>query len=139
MAVLPAILNAAALAPYFTSRQTVSPVAGHQFAFPQSRDIHIIALVPSSLTLISALFAIYWFCTMQRNFRLSLILVLIVSDGCKSLWIFMFSIVGLATDNHIESRSAFCQAGGFFLQMSFEACGTSDLRSHRRRTYAEQT
>lgn len=94
----------------------------HQFAYPQSRDIHIIALVPSTLTLLASVLATYWFFSMQRNFRITLVLILVLSDASKSLWIFVFNAVGLA-GIPIRTHSAFCQVGGFFLQMSFEACG----------------
>lgn len=98
------------------------------FPWPRSRDIHIITLVPATLSFLATATASYWFFALlkaQRNFRRTLVLVLILADCSKSLWIMIFSIVGLATSDNIPSRSPFCQAGGFFLQASYEACGSS--------------
>lgn len=101
------------------------------FPWPQSRDLHIIAIVPAGLTVIAAVIGTYWFCSMQRkNFRQLLILLLIVADGSKALWVFIFSAVGLANSSRIRSDTVFCQVGGFCLQYSFEACGEEHYTDH---------
>lgn len=101
--------------------------SGHSpFPWPQSRNAHIIVLIPATISFLATVLGSYWFIGMlraQRNFRRTLVFMLILADCAKSFWIMIFSIVGLVTSSSISSRSAFCQAGGFFLQFSFEACG----------------
>lgn len=87
----------------------------------QQYQLQAIASTFSSLSILAALCAIYWFCMMRRNFRRDLVLLLICGDLWKSLWFLIFSARTLS-HGHIATQSNFCQAAGFFLQVGLEAC-----------------
>jgi hypothetical protein len=88
----------------------------------QQRQLQFIATTFSSISILAAMCAIYWFCMMRRNFRRDLVLLLIFGDFWKSFWFLVFSTVTLST-GHIDTQEKFCQASGYFLQVGFEACG----------------
>lgn len=80
----------------------------------------------SSISLASALLAVYWFYMMRRNFRRDLVLLLILGGSWKSLWFLVFSAVTVVHGS-VSSDSAFCQASGYFLLLGFESCGKCGL------------
>jgi hypothetical protein len=88
----------------------------------QERTVQVLATTTSSISLVAAICAVYWFCMMRRNFRRDLVLLLIVGGSWKSLWFFVFSVVTFA-GHTIESETVFCQASGYMLQVGFEMCG----------------
>ncbi|KXS94008.1 hypothetical protein AC578_1746 [Pseudocercospora eumusae] len=87
----------------------------------QQYQVQVIASAFSSVSIIAALCALYWFCMMRRNFRRDLVLLLIIGDFWKSTWLLIFSSTTLAR-GHIYTQSSFCQASGYFLQVGLEAC-----------------
>lgn len=88
----------------------------------QKHQIQTIAATFSSMSVLAALCALYWFCMMRRNFRRDLVLLLIIGDFWKSLWFLVGSAVTLA-GGQVATETAFCQASGYFLQVGAEACG----------------
>ena len=52
-----------------------------------------------------------------------LILILILADLFKATWFLVFA--AFALNHNIENGSAFCLAGGFFIQTGLESCGMS--------------
>lgn len=86
--------------------------------------IRAVATSVTTLSLGSALLAVYWFCMMRRNFRRDLVLLLILGGSWKSLWFLIFSGATFA-DGPVRTESAFCQASGYFLLVGFESCGES--------------
>lgn len=90
----------------------------------QQHQIQIIAATFSSVSVLTALCALYWFCTMRRNFRRDLVLLLIIGDFWKSLWFLIGSAATLA-EGQVLTESPFCQASGYFLQVGAEACDLS--------------
>jgi len=52
-------------------------------------------------------------------------MLLLLADLWKALWFLIFPAVSLA-QHGIATESTFCQVGGFFVQASIEACGTSN-------------
>ncbi|KAF2162524.1 hypothetical protein M409DRAFT_69101 [Zasmidium cellare ATCC 36951] len=87
----------------------------------QQYQIQVIASTFSSVSILAAVCAIYWFCMMKRNFRRDLVLLLICGDLWKSFWFLVFSARTLSA-GHIATKSSFCQASGYFLQVGLEAC-----------------
>ena len=90
----------------------------------QQRAVQQLATATSSISLVAALCAIYWFCMMRRNFRRDLVLLLIAGGFWKSLWFLSFSAATFTT-GYIDTESLFCQVSGYMLQVGFEACGES--------------
>lgn len=105
----------------FLSSAAAEHRAGGSFSTSQNSAIHITALVGASLSFVAALIALRWFLLMRRSFRHRLIMFLIISDTFKALWYFVFSVV-VITKGSVDSSSDFCQASGFFLHFSTEAC-----------------
>ncbi|KEF52997.1 uncharacterized protein A1O9_10905 [Exophiala aquamarina CBS 119918] len=95
--------------------------AGGSFSDPQNLAIHVTALVGASLSFVIVLIALRWFLLMRRSFRHQLVMFLIISDTAKALWYFVFSVVIFAK-GLVSTPSEFCQASGFLLQFSIEAC-----------------
>lgn len=92
-------------------------------AMEQRREIQIIAIATSSISLLAAICAMYWFVMMRRNFRRDLILLLICGDFWKSLWCWTYAVVAVGYKQTMDSGAPFCQTGGYFLQVGFESCG----------------
>ncbi|KXT14255.1 hypothetical protein AC579_6702 [Pseudocercospora musae] len=92
----------------------------------QQYQLQVIASTFSSVSIIAALCALYWFCMMRRNFRRDLVLLLIIGDCWKSSWFLIFASTTLAR-GHIHTESSFCQASGYFLQAGLEACDCAIL------------
>jgi hypothetical protein len=88
----------------------------------QQSTVQILATCTSSLSLLSAVCAIYWFWMMRRNFRRDLVLLLILGGSWKSLWFVVFSAATF-TQGTIVTETTFCQASGYMLQVGFEMCG----------------
>lgn len=88
----------------------------------ERRALQILATVTSSISLITALLAMYWFCMMRRNFRRDLVLLLIIGGSWKSLWFMLYSVVTF-TRGPIETTNPFCQVSGYGLVLGFESCG----------------
>ncbi|KAI1410221.1 G protein-coupled glucose receptor regulating Gpa2-domain-containing protein [Hypoxylon sp. FL1857] len=79
-----------------------------------------ISLSTASISVLSALYAFYWFVRMRRSFRHDLIMLLIQSDMMKALWLVICPLAFFAK-LPIDSESTFCQVSGFFLTASIEA------------------
>lgn len=92
------------------------------FSVQQSRTIQILATVCAAVSVLSTLITLYQLLMLKRNFRRSLILLLIVGDFFKSIWYLVFASTALSVGG-IKTSSDFCQANGFLLQTSIEACG----------------
>lgn len=88
----------------------------------QQYQVQVIASTFSSVSLLAALCAMYWFLMMRRNFRRDLVLMLICGDFWKSTWFLVFSTISLGR-GAIQTSTPFCQSSGYFLQAGFEACG----------------
>ena len=84
--------------------------------------IQVLATTTSSISLLAASCAIYWFCMMRRNFRRDLVLLLIIGGMFKS---FVFTLFGAVTfaNGPVSTDGAVCQASGYMLQLAFELCG----------------
>ncbi|KAK5048895.1 hypothetical protein LTR84_005315 [Exophiala bonariae] len=106
---------------YLSSAAGIQGRAGGSFSDSQNLAIHVIALVASSVSLVTVLVGLRWFLLMRRSFRHRLIMHLILSDTFKAIWYFVFSVVTF-TVGPVHSTSSFCQASGFFLHFSMEAC-----------------
>jgi len=96
----------------------------------QRHTIQVLATATSSISIVAAICALYWFCMMRRNFRRDLVLLLIVGDLSKSSWFLIYSAVTFV-HGQVMSDSAFCQASGYMLQTSLVACGeySKEVRS----------
>ena len=92
----------------------------------QQYQLQVIATTFSTISILAAICAIFWFCMMRRNFRRDLVLLLILGDCWKSAWFLVFSITTLIK-GHIYTGSSFCQASGYFLQLGLETCDVSIL------------
>lgn len=92
----------------------------------QQYQLQVIATTFSTISILAAMCALYWFCMMRRNFRRDLVLLLIVGDFWKSTWFLVFSITTLIR-GHISTASDFCQATGYFLQLGLESCDCAIL------------
>ena len=88
----------------------------------ERRTLQILATVTASISLATALLAIYWCCMMRRSFRRGLVLLLIIGGSWKSLWFMLYSVVTF-TRGQIKSSSPFCQVSGYGLNLGFESCG----------------
>ncbi|KAI1142042.1 G protein-coupled glucose receptor regulating Gpa2-domain-containing protein [Hypoxylon sp. FL0543] len=102
----------------FTKRDSSTPDA-------DIKDPKLIALMSISLSMalvsvLSALYAFYWFVRMRRSFRHDLIMLLIQSDMMKAMWLVIYPLAFFA-GVAIDSESTFCQVSGFFLTTSIEA------------------
>lgn len=120
-------------------------------AFTHLFELNVAAVVVGSLSLISTIVAVAWFLRMRRGFRheyvakllpmpfledfcsffanetsYSLILLLILSDMLKTLWLVLLPVVELV-HGRIPSNSTFCQVSGFFLSAGIEACDMAVL------------
>ncbi|RYC57408.1 hypothetical protein CHU98_g8809 [Xylaria longipes] len=89
-------------------------------------DSHMLAVMWVSLTfaaisVVSALFAFYWFVRMKRGFRQDMIMLLIQSDMAKALWLLISPLFYFITEKPFGSNWAFCQVSGFFLTVTVEA------------------
>jgi len=121
----------------------------------QKINVQILSAVAASISVLSCLLALYWFLLLHRNFRRTyvvyhvwlmtttdnghrLVLLLILSDLFKSLWMLIFPAVSLATGG-VATGDAFCNAGGFLLQLGMEACGRSIQRLFCLFTHQLQT
>lgn len=91
-------------------------------AASQQHVIQVVATCTSSISLIAAVCAVYWFCMMRRNFRRDLVLLLIAGGSWKSLWFVVFSAQTFIGGT-IETNTSFCQGSGYMLQVGFEMCG----------------
>lgn len=94
----------------------------------QRHTLQVVVTVNASISLFAAMFAIYWFCMMRRNFRRDLVLLLILGGAWKTLWFLIFSAVSW-TRGPVSTETVFCQASGYMLQVGFEACGESTCDS----------
>ncbi|GAB7343212.1 hypothetical protein MBLNU457_1277t1 [Dothideomycetes sp. NU457] len=87
----------------------------------QKVKIAILSVVAGTISVLTCLAALYWFILMRRNFRRTLIMLLLVADCFRSLWFVVFPAVALA-HGQVQNGDPFCDAGGFFIQMGLEAC-----------------
>ncbi|KAK3715011.1 G protein-coupled receptor gpr1 [Vermiconidia calcicola] len=91
------------------------------FLMEQQHIIQIVATATSSLSLVAALLACYWFYMMRRNFRRDLVLLLILGGSWKTLWFVVFSLVTF-TQGAVKTEDKFCQASGYMSHVGFELC-----------------
>ncbi|GAM90175.1 hypothetical protein ANO11243_082150 [Dothideomycetidae sp. 11243] len=96
------------------------------FTVREKLAIQYVSLSFASLSLVACLVALYWFSIMGRNFRRTLVLMLLISDMFKSLWYVIFPAVSIIAGG-IESGSRFCNAGGYLLQVGIESCDMAIL------------
>ncbi|CAK4030373.1 G -coupled receptor [Lecanosticta acicola] len=87
----------------------------------QENQIQVIATTFSSVSILAAICAMYWFLMMRRNFRRDLVLMLICGDFWKAAWFLVFASLSLSNGD-IPTTSSFCQASGYLLQAGIEAC-----------------
>lgn len=90
------------------------------FSPEQHENLQILALTFSSISVLSAFLAFYWFIQMKRSFRHHRIMLLIQSDMFKALWFFIYPIV-VFTKGPQLSTSTFCQVNGCMISLSIEA------------------
>ena len=88
----------------------------------QRRQIQVMATAMSTVSIAAALCAMYWFCLMRRNFRRDLVLLLITGDFWKSFVYLLYAVVNISK-GQLQTKSPFCQAGGYMLSVGIEACG----------------
>ncbi|PNS16060.1 G protein-coupled receptor GPR1 [Sphaceloma murrayae] len=84
------------------------------------------AVAVASCSVAACVLSLYWFTLMRRNFRRTLVMLLIFSDLFKSSWLVVFPAVSLHVGG-IRSGSYFCDIGGFFLQAGLESCDVAIL------------
>ncbi|KAK5165605.1 G protein-coupled receptor gpr1 [Saxophila tyrrhenica] len=87
----------------------------------QQHTVQVLVTCTTSVSLLAAVCAVYWFWMMRRNFRRDLVLLLILGGSWKSLWFAIFSAVTF-TQGKIMTETSFCQASGYMLQVGFEMC-----------------
>nr|POF03498.1 hypothetical protein CFP56_72023 [Quercus suber] len=88
----------------------------------QGHTIAILTTVTSCVSFTATLFAIYWFCMMRRNFRRSLVALLIVADLVKSLCLLVQSSSSMSPGG-LHTGSSLCQVTGYVFLASSESCG----------------
>nr|POE71939.1 hypothetical protein CFP56_11815 [Quercus suber] len=88
----------------------------------QGHTLALLTIVTSSVSFITTLFAIYWFFMMRRNFRRSLVALLIVADLVKSLCLMVQSAAAISPGG-LHTTSGFCQVTGYVFLASSESCG----------------
>ncbi|QUC16755.1 uncharacterized protein UV8b_00996 [Ustilaginoidea virens] len=96
------------------------------FAQDQLFALRVSSVAVGSLSLLSTMVAVAFFLLMQRSFRHDLILLLILSDTLKTLWLVIPQAMELAHGN-VSSTSTICQISGFFLSVGIEACDLAVL------------
>jgi G protein-coupled receptor GPR1 len=87
----------------------------------QRYQIQVVAATFSSLSVLAALCALYWFMLMRRNFRRDLVLLLVAGDFWKSSWFLISASTQLAGVD-LSTERTLCQASGYLLHTGFEAC-----------------
>ncbi|KJZ77806.1 hypothetical protein HIM_02983 [Hirsutella minnesotensis 3608] len=95
--------------------------AAHDYDEHQLQALRLTSLIIASVSLISTLFATFWFVRMSRSFRHDLIILLIQSDALKSILFVILPAVELIRGG-VASESTMCQVSGFFLHVGIEAC-----------------
>ncbi|KAF4551501.1 G protein-coupled glucose receptor-like protein 2 [Elsinoe fawcettii] len=88
--------------------------------------IQYASVVVASFSVAACLLSLYWFLLMRRNFRRTLVMLLMFSDLFKSSWFLVFPAVSLRMGG-VASGSRFCDIGGFFLQAGIESCDVAIL------------
>ncbi|KAI1177919.1 hypothetical protein F4777DRAFT_576471 [Nemania sp. FL0916] len=99
-------------------RQTAEKL---DFRDPQTLVVIWVSLPLAIISLITALFAFYWFVRMRRGFRQDMILLLIQSDLFKTFWLFINPLFYLIGKKPFMSDWVYCQISGFFLAVAFQA------------------
>ncbi|SMR58715.1 unnamed protein product [Zymoseptoria tritici ST99CH_1A5] len=87
----------------------------------QRYQLQVIAATFSSVSVLAAICALYWFMMMRRNFRRDLVLLLVAGDFWKSSW-FLISASTTLAGVDVSTPTQICQASGYFLQMGIESC-----------------
>ncbi|KAI1108090.1 G protein-coupled glucose receptor regulating Gpa2-domain-containing protein [Nemania sp. NC0429] len=80
-----------------------------------------VSLSFSTVSVVAAMLAFYWFVRMRRGFRQDLIMLLIQSDMAKSLWLIISPLFYFITKKPFRSNWVFCQVSGFLLTATIEA------------------
>ncbi|KAI0097385.1 G protein-coupled glucose receptor regulating Gpa2-domain-containing protein [Nemania sp. FL0031] len=95
----------------------------HTIDYTDSQTLAVmwVSFVFATISVITALFAFYWFVRMRRGFRQDLIMLLIQSDMAKTLWLIINPIFYFITKKPFGSNWAYCQVSGFFLTVTIEA------------------
>jgi G protein-coupled receptor GPR1 len=92
-------------------------------------DAHVILIVAATsaiISLVAVLASLRLFAMINRSFRQHLIMLLLLSDGCKALSFAIFPLV-VFTRGHVNSSSTFCQGAGFFVALAIEASDFASL------------
>ncbi|PSK46279.1 G protein-coupled receptor GPR1 [Elsinoe australis] len=92
----------------------------------QKETIQYASVIVASVSVATCLVSLYWFMLMRRNFRRTLVMLLLFSDLFKSSWFLVFPAVSLEVGG-IKSGTRFCDIGGFFLQAGIESCDVAIL------------
>ncbi|KAI0541567.1 G protein-coupled glucose receptor regulating Gpa2-domain-containing protein [Xylaria digitata] len=87
----------------------------------QTLAVMCVSLSLAAISVMSAIFAFYWFVRMRRGFRQDMIMLLIQSDMAKALWLLISPLFYFITQKPFNSNWAFCQVSGFFLTVAIEA------------------
>ncbi|MCJ1351166.1 MAG: hypothetical protein MMC33_001148 [Icmadophila ericetorum] len=90
------------------------------FTYQQIHVLQLIAVTTAAVSILMALITFYWFLRMRRSYRHHLIILLIVSDGFKSLWYIVYPLVSFHSGIP-PTNSTICQASGFFIALGTEA------------------
>ncbi|KAH8161684.1 hypothetical protein CIB48_g6568 [Xylaria polymorpha] len=97
------------------STQNINPMDSQTLA------VMWVSFIFAAISIVSALFAFYWFVRMRRGFRQDMIMLLIQSDMAKALWLLISPLFYFITGKPFNSNWAFCQVSGFFLTVTIEA------------------
>lgn len=88
--------------------------------------LYVSSVIAGGLSLISTIIAMASFLRMRRSFRHDLILLLILSDLLKTLWLVILPATELVQGT-VASTSSLCQISGYFLSVGIEACDLAVL------------
>ncbi|KAG5984374.1 hypothetical protein E4U55_005049 [Claviceps digitariae] len=109
-----------------TAQDDVVDVAYVDFNQRQRFVLHITSVVAGGLSLVATIVAVASFLRMRRSFRHDLILLLILSDMLKTLWLVILPATEMVQGT-IASKSNLCQISGYFLSVGIEACDLAVL------------
>ncbi|KAL1597957.1 G protein-coupled receptor gpr1 [Paraconiothyrium brasiliense] len=82
-------------------------------------NMRVAAAACAAISVVASFIVIYWFCRMEKRFRHRLIMLLIVGDLMKAMWLFLQAVLSLARGT-TNTESAFCQSSGFLVQFGTE-------------------
>ncbi|KAG6040786.1 hypothetical protein E4U41_007055 [Claviceps citrina] len=109
-----------------TAQGAVADAAHVDFNDRQLLALSISSVVAGGLSLVATIVAVASFLRMRRSFRHDLILLLMLSDMLKTLWLVILPATELVRGT-IASTSNLCQISGYFLSVGIEACDLAVL------------